>query len=304
MDLDRIPLLLELEPNSTPFHSPSPPIMDLDRKPFPLERNIEKLVQDTAIRQDQDQCSDTIILIQAEAKSDGSDNLLPEEQISFPLENSVKIEPVSAITDHMNAQVISPVQMKRKYSFSLVFSPYRQFTYSGEHEGYFSDVPNEILLVIFSYFQSARDLLSVACVTKRWNFHSNNSDLWQSLYKLHWEKPNISLNTISWKNLFMKKNLEFLLSQISLDRSYARSKKPITANIITEVPRAKWRKPEKKKIKNDHSKKHERKRKRQGFQDEAIQDFLEERKQFFDSFCTTCLATTPMKNDSLTFSRR
>jgi len=40
-----------------------------------------------------------------------------------------------------------------------------------------------------------------------------------------------------------------------------------------------------------------KKKKRQEIKDEIIEDFLEERKQFFDSFCATSLATTPMKHE-------
>jgi len=50
-------------------------------------------------------------------------------------------------------------------------------------------------------------------------------------------------------------------------------------------------------IKRNPSKIEKKKKRRQEIKDEIIEDFLEERKQFFDSFCTTSLATTPMKHE-------
>jgi len=188
--------------------------------------------------------------------------------------------------------------------------------YSGEHEGAFSDVPNEILEEIFSCFHSGRDLLSTACVTKRWNIVADRNSLWQALYLFHWEKPLIPLKPFqNWKNLFMKHKSEILLSQISKDReSYARRKKgrPTNLNIDirksndrVEVPRATWR-PEKNITDNDtgHAKKqNDRKRKRNNaIKDDQLDDLLEERKQFFNSIYTTSLATTPMKPDTFRFT--
>jgi len=199
----------------------------------------------------------------------------------------------------------SPFIRKRKSSFQLIFSPYRK-TYTGEYEGFFIDVPNEILELIFFFFDSDRDLLSVGCVSKRWNFYANSTSLWQSLYLLHWDTPDIHLKSSkNWKHLFMKKNSEFLMSQISLNRSYgyARRKNVVrTDHLITDLPRETWR-PEKRSLNHNdhgHQKKsliNRKKKKRQEIKDEIIEDFLEERKQFFDSFCATSLATTPMKHE-------
>jgi len=169
----------------------------------------------------------------------------------------------------------------------------------------------------FPFFDSDRDLLSVGCVSKRWNFHANSTSLWQALYLLHWDTPDIPLKSSkTWKHLFMKKNTEFLMSQISLNRSYGYSRRKNvvrTEHLITDLPRETWR-PEKKSFNHNnnhhggHQKKslndkkkslkdRKKKKRRQEIKDEIIEDFLEERKQFFDSFCTTSLATTPMKHE-------
>jgi len=87
-----------------------------------------------------------------------------------------------------------------------------------------------------------------------------------------------------------------------MDRSFARKKKvQRTANLLTDLPKETWR-PEKKIIdkksstqEQNNKKPADRKRKRQVKEDSVVEDFLEERKQFFHSFCTTNLATTPVK---------
>jgi len=144
----------------------------------------------------------------------------------------------------------SPFIRNRNYSFQqIIFSPLTRKIFTSEYEGTFAGVPNEILQLIFTFFDSDRDLLSVGCVSKRWNFQSSSSNLWQALYILHWEIPDRPLKSNqSWKSLFIKRNNEFLMSQISLDRSYGYSRKKIlrTDHLLTpDLPKETWR-PEKK----------------------------------------------------------
>jgi len=131
---------------------------------------------------------------------------------------------------------------------------------------------------------------------------ANNSSLWRSLYLFHWDEPFITLKSKqSWKALFLKKNKEFVLSQIVQDKSYARKKNVRSANLITELPKQNIWLPEKKitdkKLtkENQTKKQADRKKKRQQYQEEIVENFLAERKQFFNSFYMTSLATTPMK---------
>lgn len=160
-----------------------------------------------------------------------------------------------------------------------------------------NQLPNEIITVIFNYLNDYKDLLSVSCVSQRYNVLGCDGNLWKSMYEYYYgDRYEIEKTMRSWKFNFLERRRE-LLTQ-SDHKSYTRKKKRQVPNFnddIVSVPDRMTPNPPSRE--NDAS--------------SLIQitpsscwddpephviDFLLQKKQFFDSLESVCLVTvTPCK---------
>jgi len=161
---------------------------------------------------------------------------------------------------------------------------------------YFSQVPYEIILEIFSFLKTSRDLCSVACVTKRWRILSADDSLWKPLFQLHFGSISFD-SSHSWKWNFLKRKQELFMEKILNNGvSYGKKKVRKPVNNFMGIQKSNSLAVFKKVVKNEENgKKKEKGEKGKLEDDAALLEFLQQKKKFFDSFDTTCLATTPMK---------
>jgi len=165
-----------------------------------------------------------------------------------------------------------------------------------------SKLPNDIILIIFRFLIDSTDLLSVACVSKRWSILASDSDLWKTLYEYYYgtisDSDFISENSRpfllrSYKFNFQKRRKEFQ-SQADAIRSYSRRKKhfnlPTTPNFIIAAPVVYKKTP-----KNNSSSTDTRPNQQNYEEDPQLLALLEQKRQFFDSFGSISLVTTPRK---------
>jgi len=129
-------------------------------------------------------------------------------------------------------------------------------------------LPNDIILIILHYLYDYKDLLAVASVSRRWLILASESSLWRSLYEFNFG-PETELTFInrSWKFNFHKR----IKKQLSL--FYSRKKNPQIPISTSHNNHPTLTFPE----------------------DPQLLAFLAEKKQFFDSFESISLVTTPYK---------
>eukprot|EP01124_Arcella_intermedia_P021676 TRINITY_DN3080_c0_g1_i2.p1 TRINITY_DN3080_c0_g1~~TRINITY_DN3080_c0_g1_i2.p1 ORF type:complete len:588 (-),score=171.99 TRINITY_DN3080_c0_g1_i2:285-1997(-) len=170
---------------------------------------------------------------------------------------------------------------------------------------YFGTCPPEIITTILSFLESSVDLCSVACISKQWLYLSSSSAIWQPLYILNFSLPAVSPSTpltskTNWKAMFLKRRKEIVVKKV---KAYGK-KTRLTTNFefglsesVTypsalpeescsafKIPTKKARKPRKKQTKADERSQNE---------DPQLIQFLQKKKQFYDSFDNVSLLTTP-----------
>jgi len=166
-----------------------------------------------------------------------------------------------------------------------------------------SKLPNDIILIIFHYISDCNDLLAAASVSRRWSILASESSLWKSLYEFYFGPEN-ELSSIhrSWKFNFQERRKE-LLSQSGSIRSYTRKKKPhntaissISHNNELTLPLSyKYSPTQKNNRVNTTTTTIQCQPKHNVQEDARLLAFLEEKKNFFDSFGSVSLLTTPCK---------
>jgi len=162
------------------------------------------------------------------SSSQSSPTLRPQQKRA-----SCRFSPFQRVSPQSIVGTVPPVWTRR---VGVGLSSSLRFDMNFENQGFFIKVPNEILLIIFSYFWSCCDLCMVACVCKRWSVLSNEPTLWKPLYHHHFGHPLSTHPLRSWKQDFLKKKSEIFLEHVSKGRSYSKkgSCRPLTNAILEE----------------------------------------------------------------------
>jgi len=159
----------------------------------------------------------------------------------------------------------------------------------------FSQLPNDIILIIFRYIKNGTDLLAAACVSKRWFILASDANLWKSLYEYYYRHYELSLASRSWKFNFLIKRKELHLLNRSNFLNYRSKKKkhPLSPPKELHLPlTTSYKRTPPSKPRTIPS---QPRPKPQPVEDAHLVALLEEKKQFFESFGSVSLVTTPCK---------